>query len=176
MLKFYSRFLSIRSLAVPTIAAINGHAVGAGLCLALASDIRIVSTSAKLGLNFTKLGLHPGLAATHFLAKAVGSQQAYKLMLTGSLVSGSQAHALGMAAECVETDEVVPAALRMAREIALNSPVAVRLLTQTMRSKDDDGLHAALMREADAQAHSYSSADYKEGLAAVMEKRDPHFE
>ena len=63
------------------MAAINGHAVGAGLCLALASDLRIAGKGAKLGVNFTKLGLHPGLASTHFLSKVVGSQQAHRLLL-----------------------------------------------------------------------------------------------
>ena len=76
MRNFYQRFLCVRDLPFPVIAAINGHAIGAGLCFALACDIRIAAPQAKLGLTFVGLGLHPGMGATHFLPKLVGPQVA----------------------------------------------------------------------------------------------------
>ena len=72
MLAFYRRFLAVRRLPVPVVAAINGPAIGAGLCLALACDVRVAAASAQLGVTFTKLGLHPGMGATHFLPRIVG--------------------------------------------------------------------------------------------------------
>jgi enoyl-CoA hydratase len=77
MRAFYRRFLSLRNLPVPVISAINGPAIGAGFCVALATDIRVANPKAKMGLNFVKIGLHPGMAATHFLPQIVGTQGKY---------------------------------------------------------------------------------------------------
>lgn len=85
MLAFYDRFLCLRSLPVPIIAAINGPAVGAGLCLTLACDLRVAARSAKLGFTFVHLGLHPGMGCTHFLPKIAGPQTAARLLLSGAL-------------------------------------------------------------------------------------------
>ena len=89
MIAFYRAWLSIRRLEVPTIAAINGATIGAGLCMALACDIRYATDSAKLGMPFLKLGLHPGMAGTFLLPNAVGAAAARDLLLTGRLVQGA---------------------------------------------------------------------------------------
>lgn len=87
MLRFYRRFLSIRSLQVPTLAAINGVAVGAGLCLAMACDLRpAVAETAKLSVNFVRIGLHPGLASTHFFPLLLGPQIGAQLLLVIILI------------------------------------------------------------------------------------------
>ena len=107
MRAFYERFLCVRTLPVPVIAAINGPAVGAGLCFALACDIRLAAANAKLGLTFVGLNLHPGMASTHFLPLIVGPQVASEMLLTGKLYSGLEAERKGVVAEAVEGDVVV---------------------------------------------------------------------
>lgn len=175
MLRFYGRFLSLRDLHVPVIAAVNGAAVGAGLCLALISDIRIVAEDAKLGLNFARLGIHSGLGSSHFLPMLVGQQQATYMLLTGGLISGREAARTGLALEALPADRVVSRALEVAEEMALSSPVAVRTTLATLRAKQNVGLAQALQREADAQSLCYAHTDLLEGLAAVKTKRKPKF-
>lgn len=87
---FYHRFLAVRSLPLPVVAAINGPAVGAGMCLAMACDIRVASRSAKMGFPFVSLGLHPGMGATHMIATVAGYETAYRLLLTGDMITGEE--------------------------------------------------------------------------------------
>ena len=176
MRRFYSRFLSIRTLPVPVVACINGPAIGAGLCFAMASDVRVTHDAAKLGFTFVGLGLHPGMGGTHFLPNVCGAQAASRLLLTADVVSGAEAATIGLVAEShTDAASAHDAALSMARRIAQQSPLAVRATTRTLRAANDVGLDAALQREADAQAQSYASADYAEGLRALKEKRAPAF-
>ncbi|KXS18728.1 ClpP/crotonase [Gonapodya prolifera JEL478] len=176
MRQFYDRFLSVRKLPVPVIAAINGHAIGAGFCLALACDMRVAAKPAKVGLNFTRIGMHPGMAGSHTLPILVGNQTASLLLLTGDLVSADDAARYGLVLSSVEPDQVVAEAKKIAERIAKASPVAVRGTLKTLRMRVDDGLERALQREADSQAHGYASPDYPEGLDAIVEKRDPVFQ
>ena len=174
MQEFYRKFLSLRDLEVPVIAAINGPAIGAGLCLALGgADIRVMSEGAKLGVTFTKLGLHPGMAATHFLPQLVGPQVAAELLLTGRLVSSQEALRLGLVARLAE-DAMVPAR-EMADLICEAGPVSVRTLTKTLRDRQNQGLEETFRREAEAQAVCYPTEDLAEGVTALQEKRNPQF-
>ncbi|HSK22319.1 MAG TPA: enoyl-CoA hydratase/isomerase family protein [Egicoccus sp.] len=175
MREFYARFLSVRDLPVPVIAAINGHAVGAGLCVALACDLRIVADEAKVGLNFARLGLHPGMGGSWLLTRALGPQRAAEWLYTGRLVSGREAAAAGMALESLPADEVLPRATALAEEIAGASPLTVRQLKETLATTGDADLGTALQREAECQAVSYGSDDLIEGLAAGRERRPPEF-
>jgi len=175
MRDFYRRFLSVRDLPVPVVAAINGHAVGAGLCVALACDLRIVAEDAKVGLNFSRLGLHPGMGGSWLLARAVGPQRAAEWLYTGRLVSGREAAAAGMALDAVPADDVLPRAIALAEEIAGASPVTVRQLKGTLATTSDGDLDTALDREASCQSVSYASDDLVEGLAAARERRTPDF-
>lgn len=169
MRQFYQRFLSLRNLPVPIISAINGPAIGAGFCVALATDIRISHPKAKLGLNFVKIGLHPGMAATHFLPQIVGTQVSNQLLLTGGIITGEEAHAMGIT---LLSEEPLTTAMEMANQIASNCPEAVQDLTRSLRLKGDAGLEQSLWREADCQAHSYATT-MSDGLDAIVEKRDP---
>jgi len=175
MREFYQRFLDVRKIPVPVISAINGAAVGAGLCLALATDIRIASKTAKLGLTFTQLGIHPGMGATHFLPKLVGNQVASYLLLTGDLIEGEEAKKLGLVLDAVEQEKVLDNALDLARKIASRSPVSVKTCVRSLRNGQEQNLESALWREADAQAHTYASGDIVEGAKAVREKRNPDY-
>ena len=175
MRNFYQRFLCIREVPFPTIAAINGAAVGAGLCLSLACDLRVCYKSAKLGVTFSQLGIHPGMGSTHFLPKLIGQQEANKLLLTGELIDGMTAKNIGLVLESLEKDEVIPRAEQLAHQIASASPIAVRSCIRTLRLEADTNLDKALWREADAQSYCYASKDMEEGLRAIKAKTKPEF-
>lgn len=175
MLAFYRRFLAVRDLPVPVVAAINGHAIGAGLCVALAADLRIVADDAKVGLNFAMLGLHPGMGGTWLLPRLVGQQRAAAWLYTGGLVRGDEAAAAGLALSAVPVDEVVPEALALADRIAAASPVVVRQMKTTLARTETASLDEALRREASCQAVNYGTDDLAEGLDAVRERRTPRF-
>lgn len=173
--RFYRMYLSMRAFPVPTIAALNGPAIGAGLCVALACDLRIAAQDAKLGLNFAKLGIHPGMAATWTLPRIVGAAQAAELIYTGRLIDGAEAARIGLANRAVAREETLPAALALAEEIAAAAPVAVRGAKRSLALTAAADLDAQLDQEAAEQAICYESADLLEGLAAVREKRAPRF-
>jgi enoyl-CoA hydratase len=175
MQAFYRRFLTLRELPVPVVAAVNGHAIGAGLCVALACDLRVVADEARLGLNFVRLGLHPGMGGSWFLPRLLGAQRAADWLYTGRLVTGAEATAQGLALASVPADDVVPQALALAREIADASPVVVRQLKRTLAEVERRDLDEALLAEARAQAVSYGTDDLVEGLAAARERRAPRF-
>lgn len=175
MRSFYELFLSVRKLPVPTLAAINGHAIGAGLCVALACDIRYIDREAKIGLNFTKLGLHPGMGASWTLPRLVGPALAAELMYTSRIVRGDEAAAMGLANRCLPTEEVLPAAVATAREIASCSPTAIRSLKKGLAHSLDADLATQLDFEASEQAICFETDDMMEGLAAAKERRAPSF-
>ncbi len=171
---FYARYLSILDFPVPVIAAIEGPAVGAGLCVALACDLIVVDHGAKLALNFVRLGLHPGMGATYLLPRKVGSQRAAELLYTGRFFDGAEAVALGLAVEAVAAEEVLPRAKKLATAIAAGGPLAQRDLKRAL-GVDRAALTLALEHEARAQSTSYQSEDLGEGLAAAAARRAPIF-
>lgn len=175
MRSFYDLFLSLRDLPCPTIAAVNGAAIGAGLCVALACDLRLVAREAKLGLNFVRLGIHPGMGATWTLPRLVGPARAAELLYTGRILDGEEAERIGLANRAVARDEVLPTALAWAREIAENGPLAVRGTKQALARSLDATLADQLSFEALQQALCYETADLREGVAAAREKRPPRF-
>lgn len=172
---FYELFLSVRELPVPTLAAINGHAIGAGLCIALACDIRYVAFESKVGLNFTKLGLHPGMGASWTLPRLVGPALAAELMYTSRIVGGEEATRMGIANRCLPTEEVLPAIMDVAREIASCSPTANRSLKKGLAHSPDVDLETQLDFEASEQAVCFETDDMLEGIGAAKERRAPKF-
>jgi enoyl-CoA hydratase len=176
MLPFYRAWLAIRDLPIPSIAAVNGHAIGAGLCLALACDLRYAASTAKLSAPFTALGMHAGMAATFLLPEAVGLPVARELLLTGRALDATEALRLGLVNGVHEPDDLLDAALRTAGRIAANAPVAVRLTTAGLRAGGHPNLEAALAYEALAQPVTFATADLREGLAAAKERRPPRFQ
>jgi enoyl-CoA hydratase len=176
MRQFYSRFLSVRELGVPVVAGINGHAIGAGFCVALACDVRVVSESAKLAINFTRLGIHPGMGGTYFLPKLAGFNTASHLILTGDTISGNDALRMGLVQGVYKGADVRDQAIAIAEKIASASRIAVKESLKTLRAGDEVELPAALQREAEAQAVCYAEGvDLNEALNALMEKRSPKF-
>ncbi|MBE7323534.1 enoyl-CoA hydratase/isomerase family protein [Nocardioides sp. Y6] len=176
MMPFYRAWLSIRRLEVPTIAAINGPAIGAGLCLALACDLRVAARGAKMGVPFLKLGLHPGMAGTFLLPDAVGPAVARDLFLTGRLVEGDEALRLGLVSRVLESDGFREQAVAVAAEVAATAPVAAKLTKAALRDGGHGSFDHALQWEALAQPVTLATADLQEGIRAVQERRSPRFE
>ncbi|MBW3562001.1 MAG: enoyl-CoA hydratase/isomerase family protein [Actinobacteria bacterium] len=176
MREFYGLFLSIRELPVPAIAAVNGHAIGAGWCVALACDLDIVAEDAKLGMTFSRIGIHPGMGGSWFLPRMTHRQRAAELLYTGRLVSGADAAGWGLALEAVPADEVLDRSLELAREIAGSAPQVVRQLKRSLLSVHDRSLEEQLDVEAANQAENYGTDDVVEGIQAVRDHRQPRFQ
>lgn len=174
--QIYSAFLGVLDLEVPTIAAVNGHAIGGGLGLALVCDLRIVSTEAKLGANFVRLGLHPGMGISYFLPRLVGVQDAAELLYTGRIVKGEEAATRGLALRAVAPDRVLAEANALAREIAAAAPYAVRRTKRTFQAALRNRLEDVIEMEASAQSLCAGMEDAREGIAALLGKREPKFQ
>ncbi len=176
MRSFYRLFLSVRDLPCPTIAAVNGAAVGAGLCLALACDVRVASRTARLGLNFTALGLHPGMGATWTLPRLVGPARAAELLYSARLIGGEEAASIGLVNRAVPADEVMAVARELAAEFAATAPGANRAVKRALARSAWASLEDQLGFEAEEQAATLATRDAREGLAAARERRGPRFE
>ena len=172
---FYKLFLAVRELSCPTIAALNGAAIGAGLCVALACDVRIASSQAKLSLNFTALGLHPGMGATWTLPRLVGPALAAEILYSSRSFTGEEAARIGLVNRAVGPLAVLDTAQQLAREFAASAPLAVRAVKRALARSLDVSLEDQLSFEAEQQAHGFESRDVHEGLAAIREKRAPRF-
>jgi len=175
MLPFYRAWLSIRTLEVPTIAAVNGPAIGAGLCLALACDLRYAAAGARLGVPFVKLGMHAGMGGTHLLPEVVGQAHARDLLLTGRVVDAEEALRLGLVSRVLDQAGFLPDVLEIAAGIAGSAPIASRLTTLALRDGGHTDLEAALQWEAMAQPITLATEDLQEGIRASREKRPPVF-
>lgn len=163
----------IASLPFPTIAAINGYALGGGLELALACDVRVASSTAKLGLPEVSLGLIPGYGGTQRLSRLVGAGRALDLILTGRQVEAAEALSMGL------VNYVADNALEKAREVAQqmtrNAPIALSLAKEAVRRGLSGSLEDGLEIEADLFGMLTTTKDFREGTAAFVEKRQPNF-
>lgn len=175
MMPFYRTWLSIRDLEVPVLAAVNGHAIGAGLCLALACDLRWATPTARLAAPFTGLGMHPGMAATHLITEAVGVIRARELLYTGRSVVGDEALAWGLVNGIAPASDLLGVVSDAAHAIAATAPLAVRLTKAGLMSGTSRTFADALAWEAIAQPVTMASADFQESLDARREKRQPNF-
>jgi len=175
MLPFYRAWLSVLELDVPTIAAVNGPAIGAGLCLALACDLRYAATGARFAAPFVRLGMHPGMAATWLLPDVVGPAHARDLLLTGRTVGADEALRLGLVSAVEEQERFLDTVLATADGIAATAPVASRLTTRALRGGGHADLGSALAWEALAQPVTLATDDLQEGVRAARERRIPRF-
>ena len=175
MVGFYRAWLSIRKLEVPTIAAVNGPAIGAGLCLALACDLRYAATSATLGAPFVKLGMHPGMAATYLLPNVVGEAHARDLLLTGRVVDAEEAVRLGLVSRVLPEGSFIDDVLEIAAGVAANAPIPTMYTTLALRDGGHADFESAVQWEAFAQPITLATADLQEGIAASKARRRPVF-
>lgn len=160
---------------LPIVAAVQGAAVGGGLGLALATDFRVASPESRFSANFALLGFHQGFAMTVTLPAVVGQQAAVDLLYTGKRIGGEEGFRIGLCDRLVARDEVRDEAHRLAREIAAAGPLAVRAIRQTMRQQLVDQVAEVMAHERAEQERLMRTEDWREGVAAVTERRPARF-
>ncbi|MGE3076696.1 MAG: enoyl-CoA hydratase/isomerase family protein [Dehalococcoidia bacterium] len=162
--------------AKPTVAAINGYAVGVGLTMVLPFDVRIASTRAQMSIRFIKMGLMPELGSTRLLAQIVGLGNATDMCLTGRMVPADEALRIGLVSAVVEPDDLFETALAKAREIADNPTRAVMMIKELLRKNPmDPDLEAVMEREGLRDQIARRLPDHSEAVTAFLEKRQPNF-
>ena len=174
MLGFYRTWLSIRELEVPVLAAVNGPAIGAGLCLALACDLRYAAPSARFGAPFAALGMHPGMAASYLLPEAVGLPRAREMLYTGRIFSAEEAERIGLINGVLPAESLLDDVIATATKVASMAPVAIKLTKAALRHGPRTYVEA-LEWEALAQPITMATDDMREGLRAQGERRPAHF-
>ena len=159
----------------PIIAAVHGAAVGGGLGLAMMADFRVTCPEARFSANFTRLGFHPGFGLTVTLPAAVGASKAALMFYTSRRFTGEEAFAMGLADVLVPLAEVRAAAMKLAAEIAENSPLGLVATRKTVRGDLADRVMQATQRELAEQTWLRKTADVQEGVKATAERRVPNF-
>lgn len=168
-------FEQIAAYPKPTIAMINGYALGGGCEVALACDIRIAGHSAKLGQPEIKLGLIPGGGGTQRLPRLIGYGRAMRYILTGELIEAEEAERIGLVSFVVDDADLRDETLSVARELASSSPVALKLAKDAVRATLEMPIGAGLRHERELFVTAYASDDRVEGVNAFLEKRAPAF-
>jgi enoyl-CoA hydratase len=164
---------ALAALPMPTIAAIEGDALGGGLELALCCDLRIASARARLGLPEVRLAVTPGSGGTQRLPRVVGPARAKELILTGRIIDASEAERIGLVNRVVPAGEARHAADELAAEIAARGPLAVREAKRLIDLAGELDLDAGLAAELDASERIFATDDMVEGARAFLAKRDP---
>ena len=159
----------------PSIAAINGYALGGGCELALACDIRIASEKARLGFPEVKLGIFPGWGGTQRITRILGLGKTKELVFTGEMINAEEALRIGLVERVVPHAEIMNEAKKLAGEIAKRGPIAVRLSKTAINAGSEMDLHKALLLEKTLVSLCFDSKDRVEGMKAFLEKREPAF-
>jgi len=171
LLEIYESFLRIARYPLPTLAAVNGAAVGAGMNVALACDVRLAGASARFDTRFLQLGIAPGGGHTWMLERAVGVPAASAMVLFGEVVDAERAHEIGLVWRTVPDDQLVPAAVEMAARAAAAPRELTRRTKQTLRDVAAlDAQDDAVQRELDVQLWSMDTPEFAERLAAMRSK------
>lgn len=173
--EFQDLFNRIEDYPKPTIAMVNGYALGGGCELAMACDLRIASTNAKFGLPELNLGIIPGAGGTQRLARLVGKGRALYMILTGQTIDAQQALTYGLVNEVVEPDRLYDRVKEVAEKILSKGPLAVELARLTVKQGLETDMHTGLILEKIAQAVLFGTEDKNEGMDAFLEKRKAQF-
>jgi enoyl-CoA hydratase len=168
-------FSRLEALPIPTIAAVNGFALGGGGELALACDLVYASERARFGQPEVNLGLLPSWGGTQRLARRVGAMRALEIVLTGEMVDAARAKEMGLCLEVLAPDALLPHAKAKAKVIASRGPLAVAAAKRVLRAGADAGLAQGLALEAEAFGLVFASEDMREGTKAFLEKRPAQF-
>lgn len=168
-------FDRIADFPLPTIAMINGYALGGGCELAMACDLRVAARSARLGQPEVRLGILPGGGGTQRLPRLVGTGGALRLILTGELIEAEEAERLGLVDIVVDDEALEDRTRELATTIAGHSPLALRLCKEAVRASMEMPLSAGLRHERELFITAFSSNDRREGVSAFLEKRPPKF-
>lgn len=167
-------FNAVAQLPQPTVAAVSGYALGGGLEIALACDLRVASPTAQFGLPEARVGMMPAAGGTQRLPRLIGASRALELMLTGARIDAQRAYEIGLVN--VVAEDWLGAAVDMARRISTSSPVAAQLCKEVTWSGLNASLEAGLRMELAAVAVQFSTDDRVEGLNAFLEKRKPEWQ
>ncbi|MES2654856.1 MAG: enoyl-CoA hydratase-related protein [Bacteroidota bacterium] len=165
----------IRKTKKPIIAAVSGFALGGGCELAMTCDMIVASETAKFGQPEIKIGIMPGAGGTQRLTKAVGKALAMEMVLTGKFISAEEALGAGLINRVVPTELYLEEAVKLAKEVALQSPIAIRLAKESVLKAFDSGLQEGLYFERKNFYMCFAAEDQKEGMKAFVEKRKPVF-
>lgn len=166
---------SLYGLDVPSIAAVNGAAIGLGCDVACMTDIRLAADSAKFGVTFLKIGLIPGDGGAWLLPRAIGMSRASELLYTGDVIDAATAADWGLVSRVVPADQLMDEALKLAEKIAQQPPHALRLAKTLLKQGQTTSYDTLLEMSAAAQAISHLTEDHMEGVDALLEKRAPVF-
>lgn len=167
--------VALFNLEVPVIAAVNGHAIGAGLDLACMCDIRIASERARFAESFVRLGIIPGDGGTWLLPRAIGLARAAEMAFTGDTIDARQALEWNLVSRVVPHEQLMSASFELAGRIAANPSHALRLTKRLLRESLHASLESVLEMAAVFQAMSHKTADHREAVTAFLEKRPPQF-
>lgn len=173
--RFQGVLNSLEELEKPVIAAVNGFALGAGCDLSLACDLRIASEKALFGEQYIKVGLIPDLGGTQRLSRLVGIGKAKELIFTGDMINAQEAERIGMVNKVVPPDELLTAAEAMANKLAQGPSIAIGLAKIAINKSLGTDIKSGLEYEVYGQSLCLQTNDYKEGVAAFLEKREPQF-
>lgn len=168
--------LALYNLEVPTIAAVNGAAIGAGCDLACMCDIRIASESAKFAESFIKVGIVPGDGGAWLLPRVVGRSKAAEMSFTGETIDAAEALACGLVSRVVPADQLMESAMLLARKIAANPGPTLRLTKRLLREGEHVRLDTLLEISAAFQAMAHKTPQHEEAVAAFIDKRPPRFD
>jgi enoyl-CoA hydratase/carnithine racemase len=167
--------IDLQRCAKPTIASVNGDAVGGGCGLALSCDIRLAADSARLGFSFARLGLVPDWGSTYYLPRLVGTARACELVFTADLISAAEAERIGLVNHVYPAGELADRTRELAEKLAGNGPVGIGLAKQAIYRAWHLDLAAELDGEENNQAITFQTEDVREGIKAFFEKRRPTF-
>ena len=165
-------FLALHELAVPTIAAVNGPAMGGGAGLATICDFTLATPEAKFGFTETRIGFVPAVLSA-FLTLQIGEKRSRDLLLTGRSVDAEEARHLGLVNEVVPKDELAQRVRGLAERLAANSPEATRITRKLLAAQSRPWLDAAIVSAIGASVEARETADFREGVTAFLEKRKP---
>jgi len=168
--EFYGSFLRILDLSIPTVAAVNGAAVGAGACLAAACDLRLASEEASIGFTFVKLGINPGMGAEYLLHRLVGPARAVELLITGDLLPAAEAHRMGLFTQVVPGEALMEAALKTARRLARLDSSICRVVKQNAAAAASEPIDRILAQEAKNQAPIFTDPVFQAKVKEMIEK------
>jgi enoyl-CoA hydratase/carnithine racemase len=172
----YDEAVRLFATRTPVVAAVQGGAIGGGLGLALWPDFRVAAPDARFSANFARLGFHHGFGLSVTLPRAVGQQRALELLYTGERIDGERALAIGLCDRLVPLARVRAEARAFAADIAASGPLAIDAIRETQRGGLSAEIRAATNREREQQERLQHTADFKEGVAAMAERRPPRFQ